>query len=52
MTTDQLTIDTALAAWRQAVAQASETFNSLTDDQIPARGRARQKIASFTSWAI
>jgi uncharacterized damage-inducible protein DinB len=27
-------IDTALASWRQAVAQASETFNSLTDDQF------------------
>jgi hypothetical protein len=34
MTTDQLTIDAALAAWRQAAAQASETFNSLTDDQF------------------
>jgi uncharacterized damage-inducible protein DinB len=27
-------IDTALASWRQAVAQASETFDSLTDDQF------------------
>ncbi len=34
MTTDKLMIDTALASWRQAVAQASETFNSLTDDQF------------------
>ena len=34
MTTDELMIDTALASWRQAVVQASETFNSLTDDQF------------------
>jgi hypothetical protein len=34
MTTDQLMIDTARASWRKALAQASETFNSLTDDRF------------------
>jgi hypothetical protein len=34
MTTDQLRIDAALASRRQAAAQASATFNSLTDDQF------------------
>jgi uncharacterized damage-inducible protein DinB len=34
MTTDRLMVDTALASWRQAVAQASATFNSLTDEQF------------------
>jgi hypothetical protein len=34
MATDQLMTDTVPASWRQAVAQASETSNSLTGDQF------------------
>jgi hypothetical protein len=36
MTTDQLAMDTVLASRRQAVAQASDTFNALTDEELDA----------------
>jgi hypothetical protein len=49
MTTDQLMIDAARASWRKALAQASETFNSLTDDRFQRERPAR--ITSFTVWA-
>src|SRR5258708_8180798 len=54
MTTDQLMIDTALASWRQAVAQASETFNSLTDDQFqrevaPGKNRVLYLLGHLTA---
>jgi hypothetical protein len=42
MATDQLMIDSVPASWRQAVAQASETSNSLTDDQFQRESRARR----------
>jgi len=54
MTTEQLMIDTALASWRQAVAQASETFNSLTDDQLqrevaPGKNRVLYLLGHLTA---
>jgi hypothetical protein len=54
MTTDHLMIDTALASWRQAVAQASDTFNSLTDDQFqrevaPGRNRVLYLLGHLTA---
>jgi uncharacterized damage-inducible protein DinB len=54
MTTNQLMIDTALASWRQAVAQASETFNLLTDDQFqrevaPGKNRVLYLLGHLTA---
>jgi hypothetical protein len=54
MTTDQLMIDTAPASWRQAVAQASETFNSLADDQFqrevaPGKNRVLYLLGHLTA---
>src|SRR5260370_26107578 len=54
MTTDQLMIDTALDSWRQVVAQASDTFNSLTDDQFqrevaPGKNRVLYLLCHLTA---
>src|SRR6267142_1607684 len=54
MTTDQLMIDTALASWRQVVAQASDSFNSLTDDQFqhevaPGKNRVLYLLGHLTA---
>jgi uncharacterized damage-inducible protein DinB len=54
MTTDRLMVDTALASWRQAVAQASATFNSLTDAQFqrevaPGKNRVLYLLGHLTA---
>jgi uncharacterized damage-inducible protein DinB len=54
MTTDRLMVDTALASWRQAVAQASATFNSLTDEQFqrevaPGKNRVLYLLGHLTA---
>jgi uncharacterized damage-inducible protein DinB len=54
MTTDRLMVDTALASWRQAVAQASEAFNSLTDEQFqrevaPGKNRVLYLLGHLTA---
>jgi uncharacterized damage-inducible protein DinB len=47
-------IDTALASWRQAVAQANETLNTLTDDQFrrevaPGKNRVQYPLGHLTA---
>jgi len=47
-------IDTALASWRQVVAQASDAFNSLTDDQFqhevaPSKNRVLYLLGHLTA---